>query len=183
MLLFSLLHENYAYLGYVNAATSIIGALVSYFFGAKIDKGKRHTLLYIVVLVFIISTVLRSISTWYPEVVILANTLSAMFGGLYGCVLMSVVYDRAKKSGEAYFCQSSADMGWDIGAFLGCLVAACIAFSGVALSLTLLPTIIGILVLQYCVRSEPEYFYLPPSTLVSPPCKRTNPPIVSDFNS
>jgi MFS family permease len=182
MILFSLLHENYAFLGYVNAATSIIGAIVSYFFGSKIDKGKRHNLLKIVVLVFIISTVLRSISTWYPEVIIVANTLSAMFGGLYGCVLMSVVYNRAKKSGEAYFCQSSADMGWDIGAFLGCLVAAYIAFSGITSSLILLPTIIGILVLQYCVKNEPENIHASSVVLATPPCKRTTPPIPI-FNS
>jgi len=68
---------------------------------------------------------------------------------------MSVIYDRAKRSGSAYQFHLSAEAGWDAGAILGCLASAAVAWSGVVpVTLAVLPAAPGVLVIQRCVGAE-----------------------------
>jgi hypothetical protein len=64
--------------------------------------------------------------------------------GLYAPVLMSVIYDRAKWSGSAYRFHFAAEAGWDMGAGMGCILAAFIAWGTQIPSLSVLPAMIGI---------------------------------------
>ena len=67
---------------------------------------------------------------------------------------MSVVYDRAKRSGSAYVFHLSAEAGWDAGAIVGCLATAAVAWTGAPATLAILPSALGILLIHRCVQAE-----------------------------
>ena len=83
-----------------------------------------------------------------------ANAAGSAVGGLYYTELMSVVYDRAKRSGSAYQFHLSTEAGWDAGAILGCIAAAAVVWTGVPVTLAVLPSALGVLVIHRCVRAE-----------------------------
>jgi hypothetical protein len=67
---------------------------------------------------------------------------------------MSVIYDRAKWSGSAYRFHFAAEAGWDMGAGMGCILAAFIAWGTQIPSLSVLPAMIGIFAVFRCIRSQ-----------------------------
>jgi DHA1 family inner membrane transport protein len=154
IILFSSLGSSYNALGWASGAAAMAGALAGLGRGIGIDRGHRHLLCRGVTVALSIGVAARVVSAWVPNVAFAAHIFGAAVGGLYYPVLMSVVYDRAKRSGSAYQFHLSAEAGWDAGAILGCLATAAVIFSGVPLPLALLPSVLGVLVIQRCVRAE-----------------------------
>ncbi|OYV32621.1 MAG: hypothetical protein B7Z80_26350 [Rhodospirillales bacterium 20-64-7] len=99
---------------------------------------------------------MRVASAWAPWAALLANVLAAAVGGLYVPTLMSVIYDRAKRSGSAYQFHLSAESGWDAGCILGCIASAAVACTGVPATFSVLPALLGIFLLHRCIRAEPS---------------------------
>lgn len=154
MILFSSLGSSYGALGWASSAAGVAGALAGLACGAAIDRGHRSRLSRAVTAGLMVSVALRVASGWAPSAAFAANAVGAAVGGVYYPVLMSVVYDRAKRSGSAYQFHLSTEAGWDGGAILGCLATAAVAWSGVPATLAILPSALGVLVIQRCVRAE-----------------------------
>ncbi|WP_428483507.1 MFS transporter [Rhodopila sp.] len=154
LILFSTLGSSYDALGWASTAAAGAGALAGLGCGVAIDRGHRHLLSHGVTAALLIGVLMRVASGWAPWVAFAANTVGAAVSGLYYPILMSVVYDRAKRSGSAYQFHLSTEAGWDSGAILGCLVAAAVAWTGVPAPLAVLPSVLGIVVIHRCVRAE-----------------------------
>ena len=140
IILFSTLGSSYDTLGYASSAAGVAGALTGLACGTVIDRGHRGKLSHAVMAGLLAGIALRVASGWAPWTAFAANVVGAAVSGAYYPVLMSIVYDRAKRSGSAYVFHLSAEAGWDAGAILGCLAAAAVAWSGAPATLAVLPS-------------------------------------------
>jgi MFS family permease len=154
MILFTTLGSSYNGLGLATGTAGIAGAAAGMLAGVAIDRGHRRRLSRAVTVALLCAILLRVASGWAPWAALAANTMGAAVGGLYYPTLMSLVYDRAKRSGSAYQFHLSTEAGWDVGAIFGCVATAAVAFSGLPLTLTVLPASLGVLVIHRCVRAE-----------------------------
>ncbi|MFL5252218.1 MAG: hypothetical protein ACJ8AI_04885 [Rhodopila sp.] len=154
LILFTSLGSSYGALAWASSAAALAGALAGLVCGIAIDHGHRRMMSHGVMAALLIGVALRVLSCRAPWLAFVANALGAAVGGLYVPVLMSVIYDRAKRSGSAYQFHLSAEAGWDAGTILGCLAAAAVAWSGVPVTLSVLPAALGVLVIQRCVGAE-----------------------------
>jgi MFS family permease len=154
LILFTNLGSSFDTLGWASSAAAIAGALAGLACGVAIDRGHRPVLSQLVCVALLISIALRVASGWAPWGAFVANAFGAAVGGLYVPVLMSVIYDRAKRSGSAYHFHLSTEAGWDAGAILGCLASATVVWSGAPVTLAVLPAALGVLVVQRCVGAE-----------------------------
>ncbi|GGC70588.1 hypothetical protein GCM10011504_55460 [Siccirubricoccus deserti] len=155
MVLFLALGSHYEAFGVANAAAGLVGAATGIACGRAVDRGERDRYLVLVCVALAMSFMLRVGVSWSPLAATMANATGAAVMGLYVPVLMSVVYDRAKRSGAAYGFHFSAEAGWDIGAASGCLVAALLTWGTGLPSLAVLPAALGIVGIYCCVRSRP----------------------------
>ncbi|HEX3576398.1 MAG TPA: hypothetical protein VHU42_17510 [Rhodopila sp.] len=154
MILFSTLNSSYDLLGWASSAAAVAGALAGLGCGVAIDRGHRRVLSRGITAALLAGIALRAASAWAPGAAFVANMAGAAVCGLYLPVLMSVVYDRAKRSGSAYQFHLSTEAGWDAGAILGCIAAAAVAWSGMPLALAVVPSALGVLVIHRCVHAE-----------------------------
>lgn len=154
MILFANLGSSYDALGWASSAAGVAGAIAGVACGVAIDHGHRRHLSRAVTVALLLGVGLRVASGWVPGLAFVANTVGAAVGGIYYPILMSVVYDRAKRSGSAYQFHLSAEAGWDAGAIMGCLATAAVAWTGVTVTLAVLPAALGVLVIHRCVGAE-----------------------------
>jgi MFS transporter, DHA1 family, inner membrane transport protein len=154
LILFSSLGSSYDLLGWATGAGAVAGALAGLAGGRAIDRGHRRVLSRAVAVAMVVAVAMRAGSAWAPGGAVAATLVGAAVGGLYYPVLMSVIYDRAKRSGSAYQFHLLTEVGWDVGAILGCLAAAAVAWSGAPPTLVVLPAVLGVLVIHRCVRAE-----------------------------
>ncbi len=168
MVLFTSVGSHFATLGALNAAAGAVGAVASHFCGRGIDRGQRGSYLNTVCWLLFGSVLIRALASWSPLAASVANLSGAAVTAMYTPVLMSVIYDRAKRSGAIYRFHFIMEAGWDAGAVSGCLVAAGVAMVAPA-SLVVLPAMGAILVIHRCVREEGKRFFLKkePKTFVS----------------
>jgi MFS transporter, DHA1 family, inner membrane transport protein len=154
MILFSSLGSSYEALGWASSVAAVAGALAGLACGMAIDRGHRGRLAHGVTIALLASVVMRAAAGWAPGAAVAANAVGAAVGGAYYPVLMSMIYDRAKRSGSAYRFHLGAEAGWDCGAILGCLSAAAVAWSGVPATLAVMPSVFGVLLIHRCVRVD-----------------------------
>ena len=154
MVLFTSLGSHYEAFGLANAAAGLVGAVAGITCGRAIDRGHRERYLVLVCLALALGFALRACASWSPAAAAVANASGAAVAGLYVPVLMSVIYDRAKGSGAAYRFHFAAEAGWDMGAVIGCIAAALMAWWTTVPSLAVLPGVLGILVIHRCVRGQ-----------------------------
>jgi len=154
MVLFTSLGSHYEAFGLANAAAGLVGAVAGITCGRAIDRGQRERYLVLVCTALVLGFALRACASWSPAAAAIANASGAAVAGLYVPVLMSVIYDRAKLSGAAYRFHFAAEAGWDMGATLGCIAAALIAWATSVPSLAVLPGALGVLVIYRCVRGQ-----------------------------
>ncbi len=155
MIMFASLGSHYEAFGASNAVAGIVGAAASTLCGRGIDRGQRDTYLNGVCLMLMAVLMMRSAAAFSPWAAALANLTGAAVGALYTPVLMSTIYDRAKRSGAAFRFHFAAEAGWDLGAVSGCLAAALLALlCRHAPSLAILPAAAGIFLIHPCIRSR-----------------------------
>ncbi len=154
LILFSSLGATYDALGWAGSSAGIAGALAGLGCGVAIDRGHRKRLSPLVTAGLLLAVLLRVASGWAPWAAFAANMVGAAAGGAYYPVLMSMVYDRAKRSGSAYQFHLAAEAGWYMGAMLGCCASAAIILSGLPVTLAVMPAVIGVLLVQRCVGTE-----------------------------
>jgi len=154
MVLFSSLGSSFDALGWASSVAALAGALAGLGCGIAIDRGHRATLTRAVTAALILSVVMRLASGWTPWAAFAANAFGSAVGGAYYPVLMSMIYDRAKRSGSAYHFHLAAEVGWDAGAIAGCMASAAVACSGLPSVFVTLPSVLGIMLIHYCIRSD-----------------------------
>lgn len=154
MVLFASMGGSYQAFGAANAAAGLVGAAASLWCGRSVDRGQRDRWLLVVCVALVAAFVLRAVSGWSPLAANLANLAGAAIAGFYGPVVMSTVYERTRQSGAAYRCSLASEAGWDLGAVLGLLTAAAVAWAAPVPSCALLPATLGVLVLYACVRGQ-----------------------------
>ncbi|MBP2295791.1 MFS transporter [Azospirillum rugosum] len=154
MVLFGSLGSHYESFGIANAAAGVAGAAAGLVCGHAIDRGERDRCLALVCLALALGFALRACASWSPLAATIANATGAAIAGFYTPVVMSTVYDQAKRSGAAYRFHFAAEAGWDAGAVAGCLAAAAVAAVTVAPSLSLLPAALGVAAVYWCVRGQ-----------------------------
>ncbi|MDO9443610.1 MAG: hypothetical protein Q7T73_22230 [Beijerinckiaceae bacterium] len=153
--LFVSLGSEYGAFGIANAIAGVVGAVAGVICGRAIDHGGRDRYLLVACIALAIGFLLRAGAGWSPVAATIANATGAAVMALYVPVLMSVIYDRAKRSGFAYRFHFAAEAGWDVGAASGCLASALVAWAGEVPSLAVLPGMLGILLLYRYVRQPP----------------------------
>jgi hypothetical protein len=154
MALFISLGFRYEAFGVANAVAGVAGAATGLACGGSIDRGRRDRYLVIVSWALVLSFGLRACANWSALAAEIANGTGAAVMGLYTPVLMTGVYERAKRSGEAYRFHFAAEAGWDAGAALGCLACAATAWATRIPSLSVLPAALGVIALYVCVRGH-----------------------------
>ncbi|WP_043839574.1 MFS transporter [Muricoccus aerilatus] len=154
MVLFTSLGSHYEAFGMANAAAGLVGAVAGIACGRGIDRGQRERYLVLVCAALTLGFALRALAGWSPAAAAIANASGAAVAGLYVPVLMSVIYDRAKDSGAAYRFHFAAEAGWDMGATIGCMLAALVAWATAVPSLAVLPGALGVLAIYHFVRGQ-----------------------------
>jgi MFS family permease len=154
MVLFSSVNGSYGAFGAANAAAGLAGAVVSFFCGRAIDHGRRDRYLVAVCLMLAAGFAMRLASAWSPMAAALANMTGAIAAGFYGPVVMSAIYERAKRSGAAYRFHFSLEGGWDFGAVTGCLAAAFMVWLTGTPAFAVLPASLGVAAIYFCVRAD-----------------------------
>ena len=152
IVLFLSLREDYASFGVASAAAGLLGAVVALAAGRGVDAGKRRTVLAVVVVSMALCTVLRSAATWFPSTAVATNLAGTVALCFYSPVLMSMLYDMARRSGHAYRFHFATEGFFDLGGTLGCLCSAGVAAAFPAmLSLACAPGILGISLVAACI--------------------------------
>ena len=157
MVLFGAVGARYDVFGAANALACLAGAATGLACGGSIDRGGRDRYLVLVSWALAASFALRAAAGWSGPAAALANATGAAVMGLYTPVLMTGVYERAKRSGAAFRFHFAAEAGWDMGAALGCLACAATAWATRAPSLAVLPAALGVAALYWCVRGHADH--------------------------
>jgi len=145
LVLFSTLGDYEAF-GWVASMAALASAGASFACGRALDRGNRHRYLKIASAVTAGSILLRAFSFGSPTLSVVASVSGAAVSALYAPVVMSMIYARAKSSGEPYRFHLALEPAWDIGMIGGCAVAACVAAWCPVPSLCMLPSVLGVVV-------------------------------------
>jgi DHA1 family inner membrane transport protein len=153
MILFTCLNSSFGAFGLANALAAVMGALVGLLCGERIDHGQSERVLRLVIAGLLVGVVLRAAASWEVQFAPVANAVGAAISGVNSPLLMSIVYDRAKRTGEAYHFHLCAEAGLDLGMIFGCLVVAALVWGGIDPPLTVLSAAIGIVALFWCLHT------------------------------
>jgi hypothetical protein len=154
MFLFTSLDCSFSAFGAANCLAAVMGALVGLVCGRGIDQGQSEGILHLVVAGLLAGVALRASAAWIVAMAPVANAVGAAIGGVYATLLTSAVYDRAKRTGEAYQFHLCSEAGLDLGTVLGCLATAGLIWAGVRPPLAVLPATFGILVVFWCLHAN-----------------------------
>jgi DHA1 family inner membrane transport protein len=95
---------------------------------------------------------LRAAAVEHPALAVMANALTPIGSCLYMPVLMTAVYNQAKRSPCVLRFHVATEGGWDAGGAGGCLCAAALLYAGAAIGVALLLPIIGIVAAFVALR-------------------------------
>jgi DHA1 family inner membrane transport protein len=152
MILFTSLGSSFGAFGTANALAAIVGALVGLLCGERIDHGQSQRLLWLITMGLVAGVGLRAGVHWNVQLAPVANAVGAAMAGVYSPLLMSAVYDRAKRTGEAYHFHLCAEAGLDVGMIFGCLTVATLVWAGVEPPLAVMPAALGAIAVFGCLR-------------------------------
>jgi MFS transporter, DHA1 family, inner membrane transport protein len=153
MILFTSLSSSFGAFGLANSVAALAGAVVGLLCGERIDQGHNEQVLPLVAAGLVLAVGLRVAAAWLVGFAPVANAFGAAITGVYCPLLMSVVYDRAKRTGQAYHFHLCAEAGWDVGMMSGCLAIAALIWTGMRPPLTILPSLLGIASVFWCLRA------------------------------
>jgi hypothetical protein len=155
MILFTALGSHYEALGLSNAGAGVLGVVAGLYCGKAIDRGGRDNYVALVSVALAAGIALRALAGWSPPAAAVVNAMGAAVMGFYVPMLMSVMYEGAKRSAGAYTFHFAAEGGWDLGAAAGCIAAAAVAASGLGSSLAVIPSGLAVVALYASFRRAP----------------------------
>jgi MFS transporter, DHA1 family, inner membrane transport protein len=130
IVMFQAVDERYEMFGGILAVATLAGAIGGMLLGRMIDLGHMRRVAWLNAGLLVIGLLARSLCGLQADIVIVVAILSTLIGGLYVPVLMTTIYNQAKQAPCPFRFQFAIEGGWDVGAFLLCLVAAGIYASG-----------------------------------------------------
>jgi MFS family permease len=122
--LFISLHQSIPAYGGAMALAGLVGAVFGLLLGRHIDAGHGRRAVAIAGLAATGLVLLRAASLDWPWLAIIANALGSLFWPLLVPALGTALYNMAKASPCPLRFQIVTETGWDVGACLGCLIAA-----------------------------------------------------------
>lgn len=153
---FVLIGARYEAFGMANAAAGLIGCVVSLIGGRWIDRrrhGQGQILAVCAALLLIIA--IQAASCWSPVAATVANLSVVAVTGAYVPLLMSSVYERAKRSPAIFRFHLALEAAWDIGGTASIATSALIAWlCPAAYTLAVLPAGLGVVAFALCIRSD-----------------------------
>lgn len=141
--LFLTLEQSYLAYGGALAIASLVGAVSGLVLGRLIDSGRGGQVLWLAIALIDAVILLRAFSGHHPWLAITANALGALNGCIYIPVMMTAVYNRAKRSPCIMRFNLVAEGGWDVGVSTGLSVTASLVWLGVPITWTILISLAG----------------------------------------
>jgi DHA1 family inner membrane transport protein len=142
--LFLSLGESFSAYGGAMALTALLGAVSGLALGRWIDAGHGIRATAIGLTVVVVTIALRAASYGDAPLAVLANTIGALVGCLYGPALGAAIYNQAKRSPCALRFHIATEGGWDIGGAAGTLFAAALLWFGARLGVCLLLPLLAV---------------------------------------
>jgi hypothetical protein len=160
-----------SYLGYGGAlaAAALVGAVGGMLLGRSIDAGHGTRAVWAACAMMAVIIALRALALGHPALVVAANAVGALGGCLYTPVLMTAVYNRAKRSACTLRFHVATEGGWDFGGTVGLLTCAGFVELGVPLALCVLVSFAGLFMAFALLRS---YYAANPDTVIDAPAER-----------
>lgn len=156
MIYFLLLGSHYEAFGLANAAAGLVGCVTSLIGGRWIDqrRGDGWHLTWVAT-ALLASIALRVLAGWSPLAAMLANLTGIAVSGAYVPLLMSALYERAKRSDGAFRFHLALEGAWDTGGLAGHLAGALIVWClPRAITMAVLPSALGVAVFVICMRRD-----------------------------
>jgi hypothetical protein len=145
LVLFLTLGADFVNFGGALAFAALAGAIGGVLLGRHIDLGHGSRMAWIGCGAIAAVIVLRSVVPGYPWLAVAAAALGSLAACLYIPVLMTAVYNQAKRAPCTLRFHVAAEGGWDIGGTSGLLAAALLVHLGVPLSYGVLLGLVGAL--------------------------------------
>jgi hypothetical protein len=142
--LFLSLQQSYLGYGGALAVAALVGAIAGLLLGRWIDIGRGVTAVWLALGSFAVLMLLRAATVEHPALAVMTNALTPIGSCLYMPVLMTAVYNQAKRSPCVLRFHVATEGGWDVGGAAGCLCAAALLYAGAPIGVALLLPIIGI---------------------------------------
>jgi len=133
LIMFQALAARYDVFGGVLAAAALAGALSGLLLGRFIDMGHARRATWANAVTLAATLVAKAICGTDPIAVLAVAIGTTALGGLYVPSLMTAIYNEAKASPCPLRFHYAAEIGWDIGGALACLVAAALCAYGASL--------------------------------------------------
>jgi len=144
LVLFLTLKESFTAFGGAMALAAVVGAAAGLILGRLVDLGHGAKAAGLAFTVLALSIAARSLTVTAP-IALIVNAAGALVGSLYVPPMATAVYNLAKKSPCPLRFHMVTEGAYDMGAGLGCLVAAGLIIAGIPLRFTLLMSLLGAL--------------------------------------
>ncbi|MDE2385326.1 MAG: MFS transporter [Alphaproteobacteria bacterium] len=130
--LFITLGESFEAYGFAQAAAALTGAVMALGVGRLFDLGHHKWSAGLALSVLAVAVLARALGYGTPATAFIGLGLGALAGPLYGSAFNARVYNLAKASGNPLLFHIQGEGGWDVGAALGCGLAALMQAQGAA---------------------------------------------------
>jgi DHA1 family inner membrane transport protein len=138
LILFQALDARYDAFGGALAVLALAGAVSGLALGRLIDMGHARRAIWVNAATLAVALIAKA-ACGSGTVPVLAVAFGAtLLGGLYVPALMTAIYNEAKASPCPFRFHFAAELGWDIGGALACVVAAVLCASGAPLQAVIL---------------------------------------------
>jgi MFS transporter, DHA1 family, inner membrane transport protein len=124
IVMFQAVNERYESFGGVLAVATLAGAVGGMLLGRMIDLGHIRRIIWLNAALLVIGLLARGLCGVQADIVIAVAIVSSLIGGLYVPVLMTTIYNQAKRAPCAFRFVFAIEGGWDAGASSLCLIAA-----------------------------------------------------------
>ncbi len=131
--MFQGLNARYDAFGGVLAAAALAGAIGGFVLGRFIDMGHARRATWVNAVTLAGTLIAKAVCGSDPIPVIAVAVGTTALAGLYVPSLMTAIYNEAKASSCPLRFHFAAEIGWDVGGSLACLVAAALCAYGVSL--------------------------------------------------
>jgi len=145
--LFTTLGSSYSAFGGAAALAALAGAVGGLLLGRHVDLGHGRRSAIIAYSAAGIVVILRAGSLDLPWLAVAANAAGSMLVSLVTPVLMTPVYNLAKASPCVFRFHMATEGAWDVGCFLGCVIAAGLVAAHLPLSAPLLLALVPVVLL------------------------------------
>lgn len=145
--LFLALGESFTAFGGAVALAAVVGAFSGLALGRHVDLGHGRRSALIAYGVAVIVVIARAASLDTPWLAVFANAAGALLAAIVTPVLMTPVYNMAKASPCVFRFHSATEGAWDVGCFLGLILAAGTVAAGLPLSAPILLALIAVVML------------------------------------